>query len=432
MIKKICIVLIGLLIIYISLIAIILNTVNTNDNPMYEESEKQKITVWGWDDDVINAFKEYIKDRNDVEIEFIYVSHSSFVDRLKTAMVTSTDLPDICILNDDYIKNLINVDMWVKLEEEPYNLNKNEIIETSLPMVTNRDGDVVAIPHELGISGVSYRKSLMKKVIGSDDKTDVREAFRQWNDVIEKGKEMKNSFNRDFYMFASASDVGSILINQTNDLYVKDNKLVDPKKYLEYFKILTDLRDSKLIGKSQQWSPDWYDSFKEESCLFYPWSMWMPRYGVFGIDGKNDWGIATAPGGSYNTGTTAWAILKSSENKELAWEFMKYFLLSYDGAEYNKIKGKGVFINYKPAYEVDGYIDLYHENFGTENIGKACFDDLIIDSYQRQFSEYDIEVNEAFFKTIEGIIRDENLTAEKAYYYFISLLKESLPQIKIY
>lgn len=430
-IKKISIVLIILLITYTGLFTLISNEVNVNNNPMENTVEKEKLTIWGWDEGIVDAFEEFSRDRANVEIEFVYVAHSNFVDTLQAAMVTSTDLPDICILDEDHIKTLIQTDVWANLEEKPFNLDKDDLLPMSLPMVTNGRGEVVGIPHEVGFSGVAYRKSLMKKIIGSDKKEDVKLEFGDWKDVIEKGKQIKASYDGEFYMFASPSDVGVILINQTNDSYIVDSTLVTPEKYLEYFRILTTLRDENLIDESQLWAPEWYNSFKKESYLFYPWSIWMQRYGAFDIDGKKDWAVGDAPGGNYYSGVTAWSILKSSDNKELAWEFMEYFLMSYEGAEYNKHNGKQVLINYKPAYEVDGYCDLYHDSFQNQNLGKLCVEYLSKDMFHRQFSEFDMEVNNAFFETLEAINRDKNLTAEGALDFFITKLKESSPEIKI-
>ena len=400
-----------------------------NETVSYEK--ESTLTVWGWDKSIEEAFEQYQLSHPNVHMNFVYVSSQDYVSRLKLALAASEPLPDICILSSNYRKEFLSMDIWEKLEEDPYALERSFLLEHSINGVTDQDGDIVAVPYELSAAGVAFRNSLAKKVIGTDNPSQVSVIFHSWADILSKGLRIKQEYGDDFYMFTGLEDAATILYGQTSQAYIMDNTLIEPQRFFNYFKVLTSLRDNQLADSIQQWSPEWYNSFLVETYFFYPSALWLTEQGVFGLGEGDEWSYTVPPSGSFDWGGTAWAIPKTSKNKELAWDFTKTMLLSQAGAIYNKEKANGVFINYKPAYDQENYCNMYHMDFGNQNIGRFYFENILPSMNMRPLSQYDSRVKSAYLFVVNVIQNDREINAHEAYDLLIKLIQESIPDITL-
>ncbi|MEG1878833.1 MAG: extracellular solute-binding protein [Pseudoflavonifractor sp.] len=387
------------------------------------------LTIWGWDYTIRDAFEEYRLSHPNIELNFVYVPANDYENRLKLALATGEALPDICILQSEIRRELLSLDIWENLEQAPYGMQREELLEYSIPTVEGPDGSLRAVPYDVSASGIAYRRSLARATIQTDDPIQVAVTFNSWADLLSKGAAIQAE-RPDFFLFASAEDAAVILYGQTNEPYIRQNAMVNPHRFYNYFQVLTALRDAKLVDKLAQWSPSWYNSFREENYLFYPCPLWLPQRGVFG-DGDGAWGYAVPPSGSFDWGGTAWAIPKDGKNKTLAWDFTRAMLLSKAGAIYNKNKENGVFISYKPAYEMEGYKVLTYPDFGSQDIGQIYFDKLLPGVQARQAGEHDSVVQSAYRAAVARIVNEPTLTTGEVYAGFLQTIAQALPDVAL-
>lgn len=409
---------------YMFIMALFLN------RPSFDEKmiEKQTLTIWGWDETIPEAFSEYQLSHPQTSLNYVHVEKKEYLDKLKLSLALQQPLPDICILENEMLDNFIQTDLFEDLTQEPYNLKEDELLENRLAEVKTKEGGIWGVPAIPGSSGIAYNRKLAKQFLNTEDPNQVAVVFNSWADVISKGQSLMHQ-QKNFAMFSSLEDPAVILYGQSIKPYIKDQKMSNPYQFLNYFRILEELRDTHLVKNYQQYSPKWLNSFQEGEVFFYPCPLWMIHLGVFA--GEESFGFTVPPSGSYQWGGTIWAIPKSSLNKDLAWDFMHSILLTPAGAMYNKNKENGTFISYKQAYAMEGYKDLYLDNFENQNIGKLYFNQILpsMDHYEQ--GENSSVVRSIYLEVVKAMSQMEDLDAFEAFDLFLSRIQEQLPQVEV-
>ena len=359
--------------------------------PDENDSEPKKlqnevVQIWGWDDSITKSFDLFYQHYPNITLEFIPTKIKNYVEKIKVSLATNNEIPDICLLENDYRGQLMTLDIWENLESHPYNLNPDKILDYILPNVTNSKGEIIAVPYDIAIAGMAYRRSLTKQFFGTDDEKKLHTLFYDWNSIIEKGKELKSKEEMETFLFASLADAAVILLNQTTEPYILNEKLNHPERFLQSFYILTQLRDEHLVDTLKQWSPTWYNSFTEERYFFYPCA---------------------------------------------AWSYIQWFLLSEEGAFFNKDELSGIFIHYQDVYTNPIYTSMYNECFGQQDIGHFFFEDIFPSIQVRPIGKYDRIINDTFLLMSIALIEKPTMTANEAMTIFIHKLQDRIPELEV-
>lgn len=400
----------------------------THPTSSQKSDEKSILTVWGWDETIPDAFREYQLSHPQVSMNYVHVEKNEYLDKLKLSLALQQPLPDICILENEMLDHFIHADLFEDLSLEPYSLKEEEILENRLAEVKGQQGGIWGVPAIPGSSGIAYNRDLAKAFLNTDDPNQVAVVFNSWADVISKGQSLIYR-HKDKAMFACLEDVAVILYGQSNEPYLKEGRLDRPYKFLNYFRILEALRDAHLVKGYQQFSPQWLNSFQSGEVFFYPCPLWMIHLGLF--DGDQSWGYTIPPSGSYQWGGTIWAIPKSSVNKSLAWDFIHSILLTPAGAMYNKNKENGTFISYRNAYDMEGYKDLVLEDFDHQNIGRLYFNQILPSMADYVMGENSSIVRSIYLEVVRAMNQIEELDADEAYELFLDRIGEQLPQVEV-
>jgi multiple sugar transport system substrate-binding protein len=113
--------------------------------------------------------------------------------------------------------------------------------------------------------------------------------------------------------------------------WVVDDKLYVDPKIEEFVKTAKKLREIGAEGGLIAWEPQWSAAVDDDIHFAYA----IPTWGIPWIidvnqsdanKGTGNWGLAKAPA-PYMWGGTWFGIYSGSENKELAWEFIKFLTL---------------------------------------------------------------------------------------------------------
>lgn len=386
------------------------------------------LTVWGWDETIPSAFEEYQLSHPDVTMNFIYVEKNEYANKLKLSLALHEPLPDICILENEMLDEFISEDLFVDLTLPKYGLDEQDILENRLTEVRNKTGGLWGVPATPGSSGIAYNRALAMEFLNTDDPNQVSVVYNSWADVISKGKSFVK-LNPDKAMFASLEDAAVILYGQSKEAYITNDTMHQSYKFLNYFSILEALRDEGLVKNYQQYSPQWLNSFQSDEIFFYPCPLWLIHLGVF--ESEQTWGYTVPPSGSYQWGGTIWAIPNSSINQELAWDFMQTILLSPAGAMYNKNKDNGTFISYRNAYEMDGYRDLFIDDFGNQNIGQLYFDQILPSMTDYQQNDNAAVIRAIYIDVVRAMAQIQTMDANLAYDMFMRQLMVAMPNLKV-
>jgi len=405
---------------------------NEEPGPKQPADYSGKVTIWGWGD--ANNMNKYIEAFNKTypNVEVSYLQTADYLKKLQVAVAANTELPDIVFLQRNDRGHIINMNILENLDAPPYNFNRADVFEGDLAEMTDAEGHVVAIPYDMSISGLAYRRDMAREFLGTDDPEELESMFRTWEDFIAKGKEVYQRSGGKKYMFASVIDLKDIFFNQNPKPFVVDNKLQVKEVLLPAFELMQKFRDNHVVDDMKGWSPAWMASFAQGNHIFYVCPLWFPKYVLEPNDpeGKGRWGLMVPVEGGFVNGGTAWGISKQSKNKEAAWEFLKFVLLSREGAELSK-EVDGFFTHYKPSYDNDDYYNYKDPMFGDQEIGKKFFVDVQNRLVVKQISPYDSLVHSITDTLLDAIVADRNMTAQDLADEFVKEFRSKAPEVEI-
>ena len=392
------------------------------------QAPESTLTIWSSDNMAEDAFAQYQLSHPDVALNYVHVDRAEYLYKLKITIALGEELPDLCVVDNASFGEVMALGVLEDLEQPPYSLNREELIDASVPPVCDDAGRVCGVPAFLPISGMAYDRAIALEFLGTDDPEKVSVAFNSWADILSRGTEFQERMP-DQKFFASLEDPAVMLFGQSAEPYVVDGVLTGEYRFLSYFKILAALRDAGLSGSAAQNSPQWYASFEAGETFFYPCSLSMIDSGVFHTDSA--WGFTLPPSGGFRYGGETWAICADSDQKELAWDFIQTVLLSPAGAVYNKNKANGNFICYEPAYSLEGYQDLVVEDFGGQNIGRTYFETVLPSVALWDGGELAATVEDVYLQVVRAMMFDAQLDAQGAYDLFLARLAEQAPSVQL-
>lgn len=364
------------------------------------------LTMWGWDPGIAEKIRiPLAKAFPNVQLEMVAVdSAPAFTQKIRTSAAAGLDLPDLPWFERGQRGSLYSLDLWENLEAAPYNLDTSLVFDYAVPTVQNFDGEVIALPWDIALGGLAYKRDLARKYFGTDDPEELEAMLFDWEAFIAAGKKVKAESEASVYMFAAGEDAYKIIDGQ-NPVPIIENGVVNISSVVEPdLKLVLDMYKAGLIDDHNEWSPGWNAAIGGSEHIFFPCPVWFPQYVIEpnDPDGTGNWGLMLPPGGGFNWGGTAIGIAKDSDNKEAAWEFLQWFLLSEEGAQVNK-DNIGFFTHYKPAYDDPEYASLKSVMFGDQNIGEKWFKKIAPQTEIRPVSRYDgiiTDVSQAVFSVM--------------------------------
>ncbi|MEN2774793.1 extracellular solute-binding protein [Acetivibrio clariflavus] len=364
-----------------------------------------EITLWDWDVDNMAAINEdFNKYYPNIKVNMVYVSYDEYIKKIKTAIATGDELPDIGKLEMDARGKLISMDLWENLEAEPFNLDRENIHDKLIPLCVNEEGQVIGIESGPGPAGLAYRRDLAEEYFGTDDPKELEKIFNSWNAFILKGMEVNQKSKGKVFMMSGAEDIYTVLGNQNSAQLIKNGKLNIDDALIENFRIIKEMIDKKVIDRLELQEPNcWQDSFESGRYIFYPCANWYPKYVIKANDpkGKGRWGFMLPPGGPYNWGGSLFSISKTSKNKEAAWTYIKWSFLTREGAVSYR-DNMGYLSPYKKIYEDPKFYDIKDDFFAGQALMKI-FSGILDDVSQIYISPYDQEIYESIVMGLKGM-----------------------------
>ena len=157
---------------------------------------QEVLTVWGWDDFLPDAFAEYQKAHPEITLNYTVVEKSEMLQRFKLALALNQPLPDICILESETLDGIDGSELFLDLEEAPYSLPRDQVLEFRLAQFENAQGHLWAVPATLSASGIAYNRAIAQAFLQTEDPVQVGIVFSSWADVISKGLKFRKQFRR--------------------------------------------------------------------------------------------------------------------------------------------------------------------------------------------------------------------------------------------
>lgn len=395
------------------------------------------LVIWDWDGGTAQKYvDEFNKVYPNVNIDIQEVSWDDYITKLQTSYVSGMDLPDIIYGEVAWRGSLFEMGILENLEEAPYNLNRDDMVESSVPLCSDPNGNIVGVEMQVTPAGFAYKRDLAREYFGTDDPDEVGKLISTWDDFEKVGLEVKEKSGGAVNMMVSLGDVVLSTISQNTVSYVDGDTVDITAKVSGPLTKAMKYRDEGIVGNIEMYSADWYNAYSTENSIFYEAGSWCPPLVIknYDPDGSGNWGVTTPPDGSFNLGGTTLSIYSGSKNKEAAWAYIRYIFFSEEGGSimYNVT---GNYSCYAPYYtgeqspmDKEGPMD---EFFGGQSLVDYYINTAAPQAKTAPLNRYDSVVSDVWQQLLPQYMSDSSIDADKAVQMFLDTVQEKEPEASI-
>lgn len=365
----------------IGLVALVGCSDNSNSDKGNNSEESNDLTIWATNINVpvLEKAAELYKEENP---EFNLTVEEMGNDDIRSKVTTGLQaggqgLPDAALLVDDGITGYTEryPDSFVDLSEKGFDDHASDFPDYKVDSVS-MDGKTYAVPFDAGPVGVFYRKDLFEEA--GVDAADII----NWDDYIEAGIKVKDATGASMLSYDSnESTVYTIFMSQQGLGYFSDvgNNNLNTNESLKTASLFKDLSENDILLGTPGWDA-WVTSLSDSQTATAITGAWLIGTLEQQVpDQSGDWGVMPLPafdeGGSRsaNQGGSSFGIFESSENQDLAYEFLQFFATNFETQEL-AMEG-GLFPSYLPVYESDLFSEPV-EYFGGESVWSVFADEM--------------------------------------------------------
>lgn len=275
-----------------------------------------------------------------VEVQITDRANDAYVTAV-TSDIRAGNPPDVFAAEAADVKRLVNYEGgYEDLSAAPYNAEelKSKLLPYTIEIGRSDDGKIRALSHQGTPAAIGYKRSLARKHLGTDDPAEIAEMFSSKEKILETAKKLGDA---GVNIFPTWQELMRIYLGAREKPWVVDGKLTIDDKIYEMIDLVKELRDNGYEGEMEAWDTQWFAAIEDEENFAWAIPTWGLRWIIIaGMEGEEDnpmatageWGLAHAPT-PYYWGGTWYGIAQDSENKELAWEFIKFLTLDEEQCE---------------------------------------------------------------------------------------------------
>ena len=280
------------------------------------------------------AIPEWRKLHPEVDIKVLSRPYSDHHTAMTTALSTAVYLPDVMALEVSYVGRFAQGEGLADLTQAPFDIARlrQRYVGYAYDQATNRRGEVVAAPADIGPGTLLYRADILGKAGVS-----VEQLTRSWDSYVEAGIRIKR--NTGAYLIANVAEIKDIVlrtgIQPGEGLYFdKDSRvLVTSPRFVRAFEVARKVRQHQLDARVGAWSNDWAEGLKRGHLATELGGAWLVGQlnNWVAPDTRGLWRAAQLPEGAFAAyGGSFYAIPRHSApaNKALAWEFIQMMTLN--------------------------------------------------------------------------------------------------------
>jgi len=289
-----------------------------------------------------------------VEFETTHVAWFDYLQKFTTSLASGLEMPDIVAGVIEWRARMYALDQCEYLEEEPYNLDRNDMLQYLIPRVSYND-KIVGIEMSTCPTVFAYNRSVADLVgLNDDEALAAALAGDNYEGFFTVGEQLKAQGK---WLFSGMGDLWITITQQHFNERLDAEGNLDFYNGIEpYLKLSYDLFQAGYIGPYDQWTVQWEASRALDEVLLYPFTTWSPNSHkeTYDPEGAGNWGFVKPPQGVWSWGGTTYSIYKGSEIKDTVWEFLRWTLFSTEGAIASKATG------YQNSY-APGYVEAADE-----------------------------------------------------------------------
>ncbi|MCI5501244.1 MAG: ABC transporter substrate-binding protein [Lachnospiraceae bacterium] len=252
-----------------------------NDN--VDKKEGKVVNIYSWNTEFKGIYEAYAKDlakKHGVDVNFIVVTndYSAYQTNLDEALAEQDkaiddDKVDIFLIEADYASKYVKSDYTLDVVKD-VGLKKEDLSQQY-----QYTKDIVSDNNLLkGVSWqatpglFAYRRSIAKKVLGTDDPNKVQEKLKDWNSFDKVARQMNTA---GYKMLSGYDDAFRTFSNNMSGPWVENNKIRIDDSMLRWVKQTKEYTDKNYNNKTTLWSPRWSKDQGPEGNVFgFFYSTW--------------------------------------------------------------------------------------------------------------------------------------------------------------
>ncbi len=373
-----------------------------------------RVFTWGFPAEKIareEQVKLFMEEYPDITVE---LEVSPEYDRKLAAMIASGDAPDVFETSDDWFHIRANdvEDLNPYIERD--NLDLSVYYPRTIEGFVDNTGKRESLPIGLAPFALAVNKDLLTEAgidLPGNDLT--------WDEVIDlstkvtKGVGVEKIYGiADSWMWDKIMPFykgGEIFEYDFSDILLDSEKSIDGLEFYRDLMFKHEIMPSSKDGSGMSGS----ERFFAGKVLFCPINMWDVVNFQSTIDGKFEWGIVKMPLMEDSNVSVTWGITEgysisnTSQNKEAAWEFIKWTTTDKESLKLASIAA------IPPTFESRD--DFLQKDFGKQKLDLQVFLDSVeitAESPGGPFSEMSDIMGDFYTKLKAGETSQDDLTSE--------------------
>ena len=331
------------------------------------------LTVGGWPagdtafEAIIPAFEAA---HPGVRVELVFMATADHHQQLATALSAGSGASDVVMLEQAWVGRFKDGPGFENLLDEPYSAGgmKDDFVDYKWALGCSLDGErMIGLVWDIGPATLFYRRDIFEAAGLPTEPDEVNELFKTWDGFLMAAEKVYIPGER--WLVPSASYLYEWFW-MNRDFYNENLELnVEKEGAQEALEAAIAMRQAGLDAQiDDMWSSEANAAFSSGAIASVAAGCW---YGGFikswiAPDTAGKWGVAYMPGGlsTSNWGGSYLAIPSQSQNKELAWEFIKYAVATKE-AQNAMFEAVDYFPGYIPAWD-DPIYDAADPFFGGQ------------------------------------------------------------------
>jgi ABC-type glycerol-3-phosphate transport system substrate-binding protein len=294
------------------------------------QAAKKQITVWSFTDEAKYAIAKFEAKYPDIRVNFVHIPGNFYITKLKSALQTASKAPDVFMIENSNIRELIDVPYLENLSAPPYNAGQLLPEQYEFVQANEKDteGNVRALGYQATPGGYYYRRDLAKQYLGTDDPDKVSSMIASWDQVFDIGERVEKESGGKVHALPNWN---AIAVANDGIPWVKGNRLVIDPAYLKALDLVREARQRHVLAELDSGSAGYAASMQKGEVMFYPGATWALQYTfkANAPDTSGKWGLAHGPA-SFSSGGTYLAMYSKSRHKEEAWKFIKFYNFDHE------------------------------------------------------------------------------------------------------
>jgi hypothetical protein len=319
------------------------------DYGIAETDTGKVLTVYAWNNEIEDLLRNHYFPEHPlpegVVVEFITTPSEDYEFYVERNFGMNADI-DIFLSETDNLYLMQNY--AVPLSELGLkNADLADSYKYTYQITSDEYGRVLGFP-AFGAQGVlTYRRSIAKEVLGTDDPSKVAAYVK---DFAALGKTAALMDKAGYYTFGSHNELIRMFNADNKTSLIKDGKLTIPNSWKEWAELSKDYFSKDRFASDGMWSYSWAKSIEDGNTFAYAGPSWLVNYSILPNDSKDsgDWAITTPPV-DYYWGSTILSVAENSDNAHLAYDIITGIALDKDFQEKTYANEESNFFGYTPT-----------------------------------------------------------------------------------